>query len=156
MRPGLEKETQPALLFLPFFVPVTVALVMLFCRAPSVELDASSRDFSFCGALGLPLIVRFGPHSVCGLSPGASSRRPTRLRLIGEFAGVVAGGLGTVACASNCTSDTIAFFAVCYSAAIAIGAFIGAQLGPRLYDDKCRPDRVRSVTDPGSASNSLT
>ena len=57
---------------------------------------------------------------------------PTQLSLSGAIAGVVAGGLGTVAYALSCSSDTIPFIAFCYGAAIALCALIGAQLGPRL------------------------
>jgi len=57
---------------------------------------------------------------------------PTRLSLSGAIAGVTAGGLGAAAYALACTSDTIPFIAICYGAAIAICAFVGAQLGPRL------------------------
>jgi hypothetical protein len=57
---------------------------------------------------------------------------PTRPRFCGAIAGVVAGGLGAAAYALTCRTDTIPFIAVCYSAAIALCAFIAAQLGPRL------------------------
>lgn len=53
---------------------------------------------------------------------------PTRLSLSGTIAGVVAGGPGAAAYAFGCTSDTIPFIAVCYPAAIAVCAFIGARL----------------------------
>ena len=57
---------------------------------------------------------------------------PTRLRLSGGIIGIVAGGIGAVAYAFNCASDTIPFIAIWYGAAIAICAFIGALLGPRV------------------------
>jgi hypothetical protein len=57
---------------------------------------------------------------------------PARLSLSGTIAGVMAGGLGAFAYAFSCRSYTIPFIAVCYSAAIALCAFVGAQLGPCL------------------------
>jgi hypothetical protein len=57
---------------------------------------------------------------------------PTRLKVCGAIAGIVAAGLGAAAYALTCTSDTIPFIAIWYGAAIAIYAVIGAQLGPRL------------------------
>jgi hypothetical protein len=57
---------------------------------------------------------------------------PTRLKLCGAIAGVVAGGLGAAAYALSCISDTMGFIAIWYGAAIVLCAVIGAQLGPRL------------------------
>ena len=57
---------------------------------------------------------------------------PTRLKLCGGIAGIVAGGIGAAAYAFNCTSDTIPFIAIWYGAAIVLCAVIGAQLGPRV------------------------
>jgi hypothetical protein len=57
---------------------------------------------------------------------------PTRLKLCGGIAGIVAGGIGAAAYAFNCRSDTFPFIAIWYGTATVICAFIGAQLGPRV------------------------
>jgi len=132
MRPGLEKETHPALLFLPFSVAIAAALVMLFFVTPqgwSLMLrGATPASPARC----LLCILFFAAVPFATLVWALRQGAPTRLRLSGAIAGVVAGGVGAAAYAFTCTSDTIPFVAVCYGAAIALCAFIGAELGPRL------------------------
>jgi hypothetical protein len=132
MRPGLEKETHPALLFLPFFAAIMAALAMLLFVTPEAWGLMVRGAASVSPARCLLCIVFFAaiPFAalVCAFRQGA----PTRLSLSGAIAGVVAGGVGAAAYAFACTSDTIPFIAVFYGAAIALCAFIGAQLGPRL------------------------
>jgi hypothetical protein len=57
---------------------------------------------------------------------------PTRLRLAGFAAGLVAGGLGAFAYAFNCTETATAFLATWYVLGILAVAAIGALLGPRV------------------------
>jgi hypothetical protein len=132
LRPGLEKEIHPALLFLPFFAAIAAALVMLFFVTPhawSVMLcGATSASPARC----LVCIVFFGTVPFAALVWELRQGAPTRLKLSGAIAGVVAGGFGAAAYAFACTSDTIPFIEVYYGAAIAVCAFIGAQLGPCL------------------------
>ena len=133
LRPGLEKEIHPALLFLPFFAAMAAALVMLFLvtsHAWSLMLRGAT---SVSPARCLLCIVFFGAIPFAALVWVLRQGAPTRLRLSGAIAGVVAGGFGAAAYAFACTSDTIPFIAFCYGAAIALCAFIGAQLGPRLF-----------------------
>ena len=108
LRPGLEQRCNPAVLFLPCFA-ATVSLAILLVVAP-----------------------RAGTVMLRGATSALRQGAPTRLSLSGAIAGVTAGGLGAAAYALACTSDTIPFIAICYGAAIAICAFVGAQLGPRL------------------------
>lgn len=77
-------------------------------------------------------IVCFAVVPFAALTWAIHKGAPTRLSLRGAIAGVIAGGLGAAAYAFGCTTDTIPFIAVCYGAAIALCALIGAQLGPRL------------------------
>jgi hypothetical protein len=70
---------------------------------------------------------------ICALRTGA----PTRLTRCGAIVGIVAGTVGAAAYAFNCSSDSIPFVAFWYGAAIALCAFIGAQLGllfPRSFN----------------------
>jgi hypothetical protein len=132
MRPGLEKETHPEMILLPFLSAIAAALAMLLF----VTLQTWSA--MLCGATSasparcLLLIMFFAVVPFAALVSALRQGAPTRLRLSGAIAGVVAGGLGAAAYAFNCRSDTIPFIAVCYSVAIALCALIGAQLGPRL------------------------
>lgn len=57
---------------------------------------------------------------------------PTRLRLAGAAAGLLAGGLGAAAYSLTCGETAPAFVAVWYSVAMALPAAAGALLGPRL------------------------
>ncbi|GAC1626267.1 MAG: DUF1109 domain-containing protein [Nevskia sp.] len=57
---------------------------------------------------------------------------PTQLRRTGATAGLVAGTIGAAVYAFQCPEDSLVFVAVWYSAAIALCAFVGTLLGPRL------------------------
>lgn len=57
---------------------------------------------------------------------------PTRLRMAGLFAGVLAGALGALAYVVACVNDSAGFVALWYSLAILIVAGLGALLGPRF------------------------
>jgi len=57
---------------------------------------------------------------------------PTRPRLAGGVAGLVAGAIAAFLYASNCTDDSPLFVATWYPIAIGLVAFIGSLLGPRL------------------------
>ena len=57
---------------------------------------------------------------------------PTRLRLAGLSAGLLAGALGAAAYALSCTEESAAFIAVWYSLGIALCGLVGMALGGRL------------------------
>ncbi|ARP82851.1 anti-sigma F factor [Bordetella genomosp. 8] len=57
---------------------------------------------------------------------------PTRLRLAGAIAGLLASAIATVAYCLHCPEMGVAFWAVWYVAGMAIPALLGALLGPRL------------------------
>ncbi len=57
---------------------------------------------------------------------------PTRPRLAGFAAGLLAGGIGAAAYALHCVDDSPFFVAVWYSLGIAIVSLVGAFLGSRL------------------------
>jgi hypothetical protein len=57
---------------------------------------------------------------------------PTRLRLAGAAAGLLAGGLSAAVYGLYCQESTAPFVAVWYTLGMAACAFIGALLGPRL------------------------
>jgi hypothetical protein len=57
---------------------------------------------------------------------------PTRLRLAGAGAGLLAGALGATVYGLHCPETGAAFVATWYSLGVATWAAIGAALGPRL------------------------
>jgi hypothetical protein len=57
---------------------------------------------------------------------------PTRPRLAGAAAGLMAGGLGATAYSLTCTETAAAFLASWYSLGMAVWAAVGAIIGPRL------------------------
>jgi hypothetical protein len=132
MRPGLEKDTRSGLLFLPFFAGIAAALLMLFFVTPRTWVLMLRGATSVSPGRCVLCIVFFATVPFACLVWTLRQGAPTRLRLSGAIAGVIAGGLGAAAYAFACTSDTIPFIAVCYGAAIALCAFIGAELGRRL------------------------
>jgi hypothetical protein len=131
-RPGLENATNWAVVFLPCLAAIAVAIAMLLLGSPrawrGMLLGARTVSSAHC-SLCIPFFASI-PFSalIWALRKGA----PTRLKLCGAIAGIVAGGFGAAAYGLSCTSDTIPFIAIWYSAAIMLCAVIGAQLGPRL------------------------
>lgn len=132
MRPGLEKETHAEIIFLPFLAAIAAALAMLLFVPLPVWIGMLRGATSASPAHCLRCIIFFAVVPFAALIWTLRHGASTRLSLSGAIAGVAAGGLGAAAYAFNCTSDTIPFIAVCYGAAIALCAFVGAQLGPRL------------------------
>jgi hypothetical protein len=131
-RPGLENATNWAQVFSPFFAAIALALAMLFIGRPQawrgMLFGASTISSTRC----LLCTVFFAAIPLAALIWALRKGAPTRLRLCGAIAGIVAGSFGAAAYAFSCTSDTIPFIALCYGAAIMLCAVIGAQLGPRL------------------------
>jgi hypothetical protein len=132
MRPGLEDGTCWALVLFPFVAAMVVAFAMLVLGRPQawcgMLLGASTMSPGRC----LLCIMLFSAIPLAALIWALREGAPTRLKVCGAIAGIVAAGLGAAAYALTCTSDTIPFIAIWYGAAIAIYAVIGAQLGPRL------------------------
>jgi hypothetical protein len=132
MCPGLETRTNWLLVFFPFIAAIAVGLAMLLIVRPEIWirmlLGASQISSPRCFLCILSFAVSPLAILIWALREGA----PTRLEDSGALAGIVAGGIGAVAYAFNCDSDTIPFITIWYSAAIFLCAFIGAKLGPRL------------------------
>jgi hypothetical protein len=131
MRLGLEGATNWVLILFPFLAALAVAISVLLAQpqAWSELLRGATRVSSVRCLL---LIVFFSAIPLAGVIYALRQGAPIRLKLCGGIAGIVAGGIGAAAYAFNCTSDTIPFIAIWYSAAIVICAVIGAELGPRV------------------------
>jgi hypothetical protein len=131
-RPGLENVTNWALVLFPFLAAIAVALAMLLLGSPEAwkgMLLGARRVSSARCVLCIPF---FAGVPLAALIWALRKGAPTRLKLCGAIAGIVAGGIGAAAYALSCTSDTIPFIAIWYGAAIAICAVVGAQVGPSL------------------------
>lgn len=80
------------------------------------------------------------PWAVLGLSLPALAATlwamrglaPTRPRLAGLAAGLLAGAAGAAGYSLGCTEESLAFVAVWYTAGVVLTAGLGALLGPRL------------------------
>jgi hypothetical protein len=132
MRPGLEKGTHWAQVFLPFLAAIAAALAIMLLDSPqawSTMLRGARTVSSVRCVLCIPF---FSAIPLAALIWALRKGAPTRLKLCGAIAGIVAGGIGAAAYALSCASDTIPFIAIWYGAAIMFCAAIGAQLGPRL------------------------
>ncbi len=77
-------------------------------------------------AVSLPLLV-----SMLTLLRGLAA--PTRPALAGAAAGLLSGGLGTIAYALHCPEPGLAFVAVWYMLGVAIVSGVGAALGRRMF-----------------------
>ena len=131
MRPGLEDATNWPLVFFPFLAALAVALAVLLGQ-PQEWAEMLRGATTISSIRCMLLIVFFAAIPMATALYALRQGAPTRLKLGGGIAGIVAGGIGAAAYAFNCTSDTIPFIAIWYSAAILICAVIGTQLGPRV------------------------
>lgn len=132
MRPGLRNRMHWAPVLLPFLAAIAAALAMLLVEGPQAWSEMLRGGIEVSAARCLLCILLFAAVPLAALIWSLRRGAPTRLRLCGAMAGVVAGGLGAAAYAFTCPSDTIPFIAIWYTAAIALCAIIAAQLGPRL------------------------
>jgi hypothetical protein len=131
MRPGLEDATNWPLVFFPFLAALAVALAVLLGQ-PQAWAEMLRGATTISSIRCMLLIVFFAAIPMAAVIYALRQGAPTRLKLCGGVAGIVAGGIGAAAYAFNCTSDTIPFIAIWYGAAILICAVIGTQLGPRV------------------------
>jgi hypothetical protein len=131
MRPGLEDATNWPLVFFPFLAALAVALAVLLGQ-PQAWAEMLRGATTISSMRCMLLIVFFAAIPMATALYALRQGAPTRLKLCGGIAGIVAGGIGAAAYAFNCTSDTIPFIAIWYGAAILICAVIGSQLGPRV------------------------
>jgi hypothetical protein len=96
---------------------------------PSVSWGARMIGTNSLACLASIPLIGLGPLAIflATLRHGA----PTRPRLAGAVAGVLAGGLSATFYAAHCTDDSPLFVALWYSIAICGLALAGALLAPR-------------------------
>jgi hypothetical protein len=131
MRPGLEDATNWSIVFFPFLTALAVAFAVLFGQ-PHAWRELLRGATTISSMRCLLLIMFFAAIPLAAVIYALRQGAPTRLKLCGGIAGIVAGGIGAAAYAFNCTSDTIPFIAIWYGAAIVMCAVIGSQLAPRV------------------------
>jgi hypothetical protein len=132
MRPGLENGIRWAVVLFPLVAAVVVSILMLVLDGPQswcrMLLGANTMSSARC----LICIMLFSAIPFAALMWALRDGAPTRLRVCGAIAGIVAAGVGTAAYALSCSSDTIPFVAIWYGTAITICAVVGARVGTRL------------------------
>jgi len=129
-RPGGEVTRNfYAVISIPFVVAGLSAIAALAFTDRSTW-DGTAVDSAWPTCLFAILLLAVGPFAlvVWALRTGA----PTNLATAGSAAGLVAGGLGAMACSLPCLDDSIPFIAAQYGMAIAICGALGARLGPPL------------------------
>ena len=131
MRPGLEDATNWTMVLFPFLAALAVAFAVLLGQ-PQAWRELLRGATTISSMRCLLFIMFFAAVPMAAVIYALRQGAPTRLKLCGGIAGIVAGGIGAAAYAFNCTSDTIPFIAIWSGAAIVICAAIGSQLGPRV------------------------
>ena len=128
-RPGVSVGRRWTVMALPVIVVIVAALLTLGL-APAADrlsmiLGATWRSCPFnIALLAIPgFIANFRL---------LRSMAPTRLRIAGAAAGLLAGSAATIIYCLHCPEMEVAFWAVWYTAGMLIPAVIGALLAPRL------------------------
>ncbi len=119
--------------------PVTVALALaaiwLLAGADLLAADPGARTALVFGRTWRVCPWNIALLSVPGFAAAIWAMRglaPTRLRLAGASAGMLAGALGALVYSLHCPEQAAPFIAVWYVAGIAIPAAVGALVGPQL------------------------
>jgi hypothetical protein len=115
----------------PWLAPALLAgaAADLMTHAPSEWL---SRIIGRNGLLCLTAVPTLAALPLLGLLFAVRHGAPTRPRLAGGRAGVLAGAFGAMLYATHCADDSPLFVLTWYSAAIAITAALGATLGHKF------------------------
>ena len=128
-RPGGESASNLAwLLAAPLLLGAAVLLEL--AAVPPSEWASRLVGVNNLYCLGFIPLIGAGPLGLflLALRHGA----PTRPRLAGAVAGLLAGGLAASFYAAHCPDDSPLFVATWYTLAIALLAGLGAMLAPRL------------------------
>lgn len=128
-RPGQPLGGWPGTLVAPAVVLWLLAAIVLLNAAPTERMPlimgSSALLCPWCiAALSLPAFI--------GLLAAIRSLAPTRLRLAGAGAGLLAGALGACVYQLHCPEMAAPFLAVWYVLGMLIPAALGALIGPRV------------------------
>jgi hypothetical protein len=116
-------------LLAPVAIVGMMAVVEVLRAPPQDRLDVWLGHTALQCALAIPALA--GPV-FAGLLWGFRRLAPTRLRLAGAAAGLLAGAAGASVYAFTCPEQTAAFMVTWYDAGILAAGAIGALVGPRL------------------------
>ena len=124
-KPGLAAALAPAV-----FAALAVLAVseLLLARPTERAADVMGVSWQFCPFL----IPTFALPVFAGAIWALRGMAPTRLRMAGAAAGLLAGGVGATAYGLHCQEMSPAFVAIWYSLGVAVCVAIGALSGPRL------------------------
>ena len=128
-RPGGERRSSAALIALPFVLVMLLVVVSLIFTPGSHWNGPILSDRWLECLLSIPLIAVV-PFSV--IVWAVRQMAPTDLARTGALAGLVAGCLSAIGYALHCVDDSVPFFALWYGGTIALCAFAGWRLGPKL------------------------
>jgi hypothetical protein len=127
-RPGAPLGALPAALAAPVLLLWAIALVVLATAAPSERADLVLGQSWVACLANIPLLALPGLAAILWSLRGLA---PTRLRLAGAAAGLLAGAIGATAYALYCPELAAPFLAVWYVLGVAVPTAAGALLGPR-------------------------
>lgn len=113
----------------PVAIVAMMGVVELLRAPPEARLDVWMGRTALQCALAIPALA--GPVFI-GLLWAFRRLAPTRLRLAGAAAGLLAGAAGATVYAFTCPEQSAAFMVTWYDAGILAAGLIGAVLGPRL------------------------
>jgi hypothetical protein len=115
---------------------MAVVVAMLLVGAVELALVPGAERYSYLvgqSAARCPwAILALSIPALAGVMWALRGLAPTRLRLAGLGAGLLAGTIGAAGYALSCTEDSAAFVAVWYSLGIALCGLLGAALGGRI------------------------
>jgi hypothetical protein len=128
-RPGGERKTSLVLVALPFVAIMLLAGASL-AFTPSSHWNGMVMGDQWLECLLSIPIIAVVPFLL--IIWAVRQTAPTDLARAGAFAGLVAGCLSALGYALHCADDSVPFVALWYGGTIALCAFAGWQLGPRL------------------------
>lgn len=129
MRPGRPIGWRFAAALIFVGLCFVVALIALMGMPSEQRMDAwMGGGFPWC-LVAIPLLAA---PCAAGLVWLMRAFAPTQLTLSGAAIGALSGGIGAMAYAMYCPTDSMAFVAFWYAAAIALCAALGALIGARL------------------------
>lgn len=130
MRPGRPLGWRIAAVLIFVGVAVLAGFVALMGEMPERRWDAwmGGAAFPWCVVL-IPILAAPTAALLLWLM---RSFAPTRLTLAGAAIGALSGGVGAMAYAMYCPTDSVAFVTTWYTLGIAVSAALGAIIGARI------------------------
>jgi hypothetical protein len=118
------------------FALAAVLVAMLLLGTAELALAPQAERYSYLvgqSAVRCPwAILALSIPALAGMLWALRGLAPTRLRLAGVCAGLLAGAIGAAGYALACTEQSAAFVAVWYSLGIALSGLLGGALGGRI------------------------